>query len=37
VHKWIKDFERRGLLQLGYGRIKLTDPAALQRHMETVD
>ncbi|MBO6849590.1 MAG: Crp/Fnr family transcriptional regulator [Marinobacter sp.] len=37
VHKWIKDFERRGLLQLGYGRIMLTDPAALQRHMETID
>jgi CRP-like cAMP-binding protein len=37
VHKWIKDFERRGLLELGYGRIVLTDPAALQRYMETID
>jgi len=37
VHKWIKDFERRGLLQLSYGRITLTDPAAMQRHMETID
>lgn len=37
VHKWIKDFERRGLLTLGYGRIVLNDPAALQRHMATID
>lgn len=37
VHKWIKDFERRGLLRLGYGRITLTDLAALQRHMETIE
>lgn len=37
VHKWIKDFERRGLLSLAYGRIVLPDPAALQRHMETIE
>ncbi|MCL7943562.1 Crp/Fnr family transcriptional regulator [Marinobacter sp. ATCH36] len=37
VHKWIKDFERRGLVQLAYGRITLTDPVVLQRHLDTID
>ena len=37
VHKWIKDFERSGLLELAYGRIVLPDPTALQRHLETIE
>ena len=37
VHKWIKNFERSGLLELAYGRIVLPDPTALQRHLETIE
>ncbi|KPQ29207.1 MAG: cAMP-binding putative transcriptional regulator [Marinobacter excellens HL-55] len=37
VHKWIKDFERRGLLKLTYGRIELTNPATLQHYVDTLD
>ncbi|TGN40392.1 Crp/Fnr family transcriptional regulator [Marinobacter confluentis] len=37
VHKWIKAFEREGLLSLGYGSITLTDPAALQAFLSRVD
>lgn len=37
VHKWIKAFERRGLVTLRYGRITLTDPTELKRHLDTVD
>ncbi|MFO7994032.1 MAG: Crp/Fnr family transcriptional regulator [Marinobacter sp.] len=37
IHQWIKGFEREGLLELSYGRIVLTDPAALQRHLERID
>lgn len=37
VHQWIKHFEQRGLLKLTYGRIELTDPAALQDYLQTLD
>lgn len=37
VHKWIKDFEQRGLVKLEYGRITLTDPVALQHHLDIID
>lgn len=37
VHKWIKDFEREGLVTLAYGKIRLTNPAALQAYLSRVD
>lgn len=37
VHKWIKEFEREGLIRLGYGCITLTDPAALQAFLSRVE
>lgn len=37
VHKWIKDFERQGLVKLAYGRITLSEPAVLQRYLDTID
>ncbi|MFN2361758.1 MAG: Crp/Fnr family transcriptional regulator [Marinobacter sp.] len=37
VHKWIKDFERQGLVKLTYGRITLSEPAVLQRYLDTID
>ena len=37
VHKWIKDFEQRGLIALTYGQIELTNPAALHHYLQTLD
>lgn len=37
VHKWIKAFEREGLVELAYGRITLINPAALQTYLSRVD
>lgn len=33
VHKWIKEFERLGLIELAYGRITLSCPAELQEYL----
>ena len=37
VHKWIKEFERLGLIELAYGRITLNSPAALQDFLTHAD
>ncbi|MDI9244515.1 Crp/Fnr family transcriptional regulator [Marinobacter sp. CHS3-4] len=37
VHKWIKAFEAEGLVELGYGRMTLTNPAALQAFLGRAD
>lgn len=37
VHKWIKEFEREGLVSLAYGSIELINPAALQAYLSRID
>jgi CRP-like cAMP-binding protein len=37
VHKWIKEFEQEGLIELAYGRITLINPAALQAYLSRID
>lgn len=37
VHRWIKAFEREGLIQLGYGRITLNSPVRLQQYLSNID
>jgi CRP-like cAMP-binding protein len=37
VHRWVKEFEREGLVSLEYGKITLVNPAALQAYLSRVD